>query len=215
MPFSFRCNNCGRLHESHHAGIRALPTSCDICGAGVTFDEKGNKTHKRDNWEILSEAKPERLAELGLKPEDVTPHIRVSEEDDIKNDLVRIDTIHTAITAKEEAWSKNMVQHIDDWKKLDAELVNIDNLLPKTKDPSDHEALVNQRSKVVQAMKEIENKEHTDRDTAHKHHILAKKAEHTARVGKGMKAKTFVREPQNINVHASESVGSGNFGTKK
>jgi len=38
-----------------------------VCGAGVAFNPKtGLKQVVPDNWEILADATPERLAELGI-----------------------------------------------------------------------------------------------------------------------------------------------------
>ena len=101
---AFRCRNCGRLHEAGHAGEHEVPHACRVCGAGVVFRhqelaadlqaalETGDKDKAKrlaaevgrcdpaskrlvsDNWEVLAEATPERLTELGLTPEQVEAH---------------------------------------------------------------------------------------------------------------------------------------------
>lgn len=101
---SFRCKNCGRLHEAGHAGEDVHPHACRVCGKGVVFvheelaDELAkaidagntgealrltrdikacNPASKRlvpENWEVLADATPDRLAELGLTPEQVEKH---------------------------------------------------------------------------------------------------------------------------------------------
>lgn len=78
-PYSkvaFRCNKCGRLHTSADAAEAAHPHCCRLCGAGVKFSESGVKTASSENWEVLADATPERLAELGLAPDDVERHER-------------------------------------------------------------------------------------------------------------------------------------------
>jgi hypothetical protein len=96
---AFRCKNCGRLETSDHAAELDLPAACRACGAGVVFRHaelaakltepgadvpalaaeiaKCDPATKRlvpENWEVLADAPPERLAELGLTPEHVAAH---------------------------------------------------------------------------------------------------------------------------------------------
>ena len=74
MKYAFRCNKCGRLHTSEEAAEAAHPGSCRVCGAGVKFEPNGTKTLDKDNWEILADAKPKRLTELGLSKDQVEQH---------------------------------------------------------------------------------------------------------------------------------------------
>jgi hypothetical protein len=96
---SFRCRNCGRLETSDHAAELELPAACRVCGAGVVFRhaelaamltregadvpalaaeiarcDPATKRLVPENWEVLADAPPERLAELGLAPESVAAH---------------------------------------------------------------------------------------------------------------------------------------------
>jgi hypothetical protein len=97
--FAFRCKNCGRLETSDHAAEGEFPHACRACGAGVVFRHaelaakltepgadvpalaaeiaKCDPATKRlvpDNWEVLADATPDRMAELGLTPGQVTAH---------------------------------------------------------------------------------------------------------------------------------------------
>ena len=67
MTPAFRCKNCGRLEPAEHAGERSVPCACSVCGCGVSFDQRsGLPKFDPENWEVLAEATPERLADLGL-----------------------------------------------------------------------------------------------------------------------------------------------------
>lgn len=67
MTPTFRCRACGHLDAADHAGECAHPHACRVCGAGVSFDPKtGAKKIDPENWEILADATPERLEELGV-----------------------------------------------------------------------------------------------------------------------------------------------------
>jgi hypothetical protein len=73
--FAFRCKNCGRLHTSEAAAEALHPHACCVCGSGVSFHpQTGIKTVDPENWEVLADCAPERLAELGLIPEQVLRH---------------------------------------------------------------------------------------------------------------------------------------------
>lgn len=74
MKNAFRCKNCGRLHTSDDAAESAHPHACCVCDAGVRFDTRGKKTPDPSNWEVLADATPKRLSELGLTTEDVERH---------------------------------------------------------------------------------------------------------------------------------------------
>ena len=78
MPYrdkpAFRCRSCGHLYGGEHAGERACPAACPVCGKGAIY---GPGAHKSDpaNWEVLADCPPERLAELGLTTDDVARHV--------------------------------------------------------------------------------------------------------------------------------------------
>jgi hypothetical protein len=97
--FAFRCRACGRLHTSDHAAEGETPHACSVCGAGVVFRhaelaakltepgadvpalaaeiarcDPATKRLDPGNWEVLADAPPERLAELGLASEQVAAH---------------------------------------------------------------------------------------------------------------------------------------------
>src|SRR3954463_8550286 len=72
---AFRCKSCGKLHSADVAAECAHPHACCVCGSGVSFHPKtGVKTAHPENWEVLSEATPERLAELGMEAHHVECH---------------------------------------------------------------------------------------------------------------------------------------------
>lgn len=64
---AYRCHACGHLDSASNAGECLHPHACRCCGAGVSYDPKtGVKVFNPENWEVLSNATPERLAELGI-----------------------------------------------------------------------------------------------------------------------------------------------------
>jgi predicted RNA-binding Zn-ribbon protein involved in translation (DUF1610 family) len=71
MKYCFRCKACGHLIAGAHAGEQTVPFACPVCGGGVKWGAKGQKTFEPENWEVLADAKPERLKELNLKSEEV------------------------------------------------------------------------------------------------------------------------------------------------
>jgi hypothetical protein len=76
---AFRCKNCGHFAPAEHAGECEHPHACSACGAGISYDPKtGVKIFDTNNWEILCEATPERLKELGLdgEVERHVPHVK-------------------------------------------------------------------------------------------------------------------------------------------
>lgn len=78
MAHAFRCHTCGHLHTAEHAGEETIPAACSVCGSGVKFCPKtGVKSKCEDNWEVLADAEPERLEELGLAPEHICKHLPV------------------------------------------------------------------------------------------------------------------------------------------
>ena len=73
--YSFRCRKCGHLQSDKTAGEHLVPFACSVCGAGVIFNPRGLKMYEPEVWEVLADAAPERLAELGLTASDITRHI--------------------------------------------------------------------------------------------------------------------------------------------
>lgn len=63
---AFRCRACGHLEAAASAGEHAVPAACSACGEGVKFSARGIKSGNPDNWEVLADAPPARLKELGL-----------------------------------------------------------------------------------------------------------------------------------------------------
>jgi hypothetical protein len=76
MKYAFRCKNCGRLETSDQAAECSHPHACRVCGDGIRYDSRtGKKTPMLgDNWEVLADASPGRLAEIGLSPDQVEKH---------------------------------------------------------------------------------------------------------------------------------------------
>lgn len=75
MLAAFRCKTCGRLHEAEHAGENELPHACRVCGAGARFDPRSAaKIFDPGNWEVLADAPPERLQQLGIDAKQVGRH---------------------------------------------------------------------------------------------------------------------------------------------
>lgn len=74
MKYAFRCKTCGRKEVSDNAAEAQHPHCCCVCGAGVGWTPKGVKLYHPENWEVLADCTPERLAELELTPEQVERH---------------------------------------------------------------------------------------------------------------------------------------------
>jgi hypothetical protein len=72
---AFRCLTCGHLEHAGHAGDFEKPHACSVCGEGVYFNARGIKFARPDNWEVLADCPPERLAEVGLSHEVVGRHV--------------------------------------------------------------------------------------------------------------------------------------------
>lgn len=67
---AFRCRNCGHFETAAQAGDNPVPAACSICDKGVWYHWDGSSlahwVADPANWEVLADASPERLAELGL-----------------------------------------------------------------------------------------------------------------------------------------------------
>jgi len=211
VKMGFRCKTCGHLHNSACAGIRTTPTACIVCGAGVTFTPSGTKTYQSDNWEILADATPERLTELGLTAADVDRHTPRTSQEDLSADLERIEANHATLTAKEADWIANADKYIAQWQDLDRQLELAEKALTDNADYTAIGRLTDAIHKLKQAKRHIEAKEFTPRDKGHKSHLESRRAEHQS---KGA-TKTFTRQPQTIAAHATEGVsGAGTTFTK-
>lgn len=93
---AFRCRNCGHLVHGEHAGDQAVPYACPVCSGGVKWDNKGNKTFCPENWEVLADATPERLKELGLCAEEVHRHTpKKTAISNIHNERSAVDSVIT------------------------------------------------------------------------------------------------------------------------
>jgi hypothetical protein len=100
---AWRCKQCGFLEVSDAAAEAEHPHACRVCGGGVVFDmhaiaaklltpgitpketaeivqamlktSPASKTIHKDNWEVLADATPTRLKELGLEAGQVERHV--------------------------------------------------------------------------------------------------------------------------------------------
>jgi hypothetical protein len=158
---SFRCKACGRLHSSGHAGEERLPASCSVCGAGVTFAPNGTKNRQADNWEVLADATPERLAELGLEPAQVEKHVPKKAADSYTEDYATCAANLALIEAKESAWTAAKDQKIAEWQQLAATLDAIPDDDPATEAAA-------KRRQLKAKMHIIECAEFTSRDESTK-----------------------------------------------
>ena len=153
--YAFRCKNCGHLHAAEHAGTSAHPHACVACGAGVVFDAKGNKTFQPDNWEILTSASPERLAELGIEnPVKHSPdHARVAAEN-FERSRAALDKLQ----AKKTRWNAEKATIVAKVHALEDELI-----AEEDKDEPNQHAIATVRQQIV----DLVNSEWTARDDAH------------------------------------------------
>ena len=102
QKYAFRCKHCGHLLHAGAAGELTHPKACPVCGRGVYWrhheiadalagakDEAERKQyvselrdlkvgahrHLPDNWEVLADATPGRLEEIGLTATQVERHV--------------------------------------------------------------------------------------------------------------------------------------------
>lgn len=100
---AFRCKHCGFLEHSANAGESSHAHACRVCGKGVQFAAGieeikkllpevmaklkpeeiaartitlpyGIKFLVPENWEVLADCSPDRLAELGLEADHCEKH---------------------------------------------------------------------------------------------------------------------------------------------
>jgi hypothetical protein len=166
MKHAFRCRTCGHLHPAEYAGESSIPHSCRVCSAGAVFDPKtGRRTPQPDNWEVLADADPARLEELGLTPEDVEAHEPSRERGRARNaEQVRANL--SALKKKEEDWKANQADHFAEYRKLTDRLDRIGEEINGAGDDA-YAALVHERETIRQWLKDLEGKEFTPRDAAH------------------------------------------------
>lgn len=187
--YGFRCNTCGRLVEAGHGGILPTPTACPCCSAGVEFDRRGNKTFQRDNWEVLENATPERLEELGLLPDQVIPH-RPSVPADLAADAARCQAEHDKLVTKEQNWVSYTDDIAGEWEGLDKQLQALEAQQEEAWDAD----RVTEITKVKTAMQALENQEFTARDAAHKAELHARIVNGPKGGGPAKHVSAFARE---------------------
>lgn len=164
MPYGFRCKTCGHLHDATHAGVRKTPAACACCGAGVSYDARGNRTFAPEVWEVLADATPERLAELGLTPDDVVRHQPCHERDAAQN-LARAKEALATLDAKQRAWSaKSLEAHQADLAALHDRLDELE--AADADDDGEHARIEHERAGVRQQITDLLGREYTDRDAA-------------------------------------------------
>jgi hypothetical protein len=98
LPYqpAFRCQKCGHLCGPEQAGIFQTPTRCSVCDS--------------PSFEVLAQADPERLAELGLSPEQVAHHEPLSDEQDQAANKARCEETLAALEQKRSQWDEHKGQ---------------------------------------------------------------------------------------------------------
>jgi hypothetical protein len=164
---AFRCKNCGYLCHGEVAGQNSLPHACTVCGCGVRFTETGLKVHQRDNWEVLADCTPERLAELGVTAEQIERYVPDHGKLNAEN-VERAKSAHSQLTAKESHWSANKDTLVSEFKSKLAELKALESVDLTTVDAGEVADKQNQKAQLKQELERIRCTEWTQRDTAHK-----------------------------------------------
>ncbi len=163
--YAFRCKKCGHLHRAEVAGLNTTPNSCSVCSAGV----QAAGLYDKSVWEVLADAKPERLAELGLKPEDVVAHKPDAEKTRQEN-LARVEAALAQLDEKKANWTANqgaIVKEVHELEDKIAELVALSESQYDNDDSSGFAATMNQISAARSRIADLEGSVWTDRDDAH------------------------------------------------
>ena len=191
---AFRCKNCGRLHAAECAGVNLLPTACEVCGAGVVFAPNGTRTNKPDNWELLADATPERLAELGISADQVAKSEPCKLRDARRN-LERCADALAVLAEKEKVWNSKTPEQ---WQaELDALHQQIDALVSSADDPVAYAKQEHDRLALEQQIKTLTSCEWTKRDDKHRAELQ------DAVTNEG---KPSGRKPKSVLAHGSERV---------
>src|SRR6185437_12396832 len=94
---------------------------CPVCGGGVTFSPQGVKTIHPESWEVLADATPERLAELGLTPAEVERHEPTPKEHNVRAGLEQIRAGLAYHEQRRAHWAANKDFIVAQFAALDAE----------------------------------------------------------------------------------------------
>ena len=195
--FAFRCKSCGRLHTAECAGVNLLPIACEVCGYGVMYDLRGNRTNKPDNWELLADATPERLAELGISADQVAKSEPCKLRDARRN-LERCADALAVLAEKEKVWQSKTPEQ---WQaELDALYRQIDT---STDNPAAYAKQEHDRLALEQQIKTLTSCEWTERDDKHR----AELQDAIANDGK-----PSGRKPKSVLAHGRERVNKSDKG---
>lgn len=208
MAFTHRCKNCGRLETGDHAGINAIPHACRVCGSGVIWNG-GRRSFDSGNWEVLAEATAERLAELGLAPEDVSPHKPPSVEESDRQDYERARANLAVLQEQESDWITNKDKYLREWRTLDDQARKLQKMMDRAGESGDIVSLekyVNELDRTRQAMKDLQSREAGARHQAHKYAVASGLAAHETRLA----GRSVASQSQSVFVSASDSAGSSN-----
>lgn len=193
MPYqtkpAFRCLRCSHLEGAEAAGESSVPNCCSCCGAGVTFDTRGNKTVVPDTWEVLEKVVP------------LTP------DQSREQDALRIQQNLAIHDAFEKDWKANQLKYLAEYKKLltqHKELKARYSQVADSNNVAELEQVINAKVRVEQAMKALEDKEPTPRHAAHKAKLLEGLENHKLRT---------VAKPKSVFAYASDGAEAESTGT--
>ena len=199
---AFRCRNCGHLVGPEAAGERLTPTVCPACNRGATFAANGQKTFQPENWEVLADATPARLAELGLTIEGVAIHTPLSRSVSIEKDMQMCKANLAALEQKRQNWQANKEKIVQEFDELNVKLDALDHQIEAAmQDVPRWEKLTNERERVYQRLQDLSNMEPSNRDAAYQSHLESKLKEYEAVLaGQGSAS------PQTLKVQARDGV---------
>lgn len=200
---AFRCKNCGRLHAGEHAGTEPIPTACTACGRGVRFGPTGNKSPELDNWEVLADATPDRLAELGLTAEEVERYAPPAAADDLAADIARAEGELASLEAKCQTWEREREQNVAAYKDLLPRHLEASRLAESAPPGPGSARAVEERERLAQQLRALEALEWSQRDREHKAHIEAELDKARVRLAQGSRPR---RPPRSVFAEAREGV---------
>lgn len=184
MPYldkpSFRCRLCSHLQGPESAGVRPTPSACAVCG--------------KSDWEVLADAAPDRLAELGLTAADVCAHTPDHDRDAAEN-LERCRAALAGLKDKEAAWKLNREAVIAEVHALDDKHDALAAKGPVSEDHADIDKHTTELARLRQKADDLVNSEWTERDAAHK-------AELEAAIARG--GRPLARPPVHARVNAAD-----------
>ena len=168
-PVAFRCKQCGRLHAGADAGELSFPTRCRVCDA-------------QGKWEVLADATPERLAELGLSSADVAKHTPARKEDNLRAALQSCKDGLAHLEAKRAHWQQHKDSVVSEFQALDAKLAAVEEKIDAldVKDIQGFHKLQSERDGLDQQLKALQALEWQQRDLEHEAHLRADVVKHEA-----------------------------------